>query len=191
MKYIGLLCLLMAALVAPTAGNAHSLVKCSTSMAPQKQLDCGEMNVHLGITTIRFLDHHPQAGTVKSRRSVSRSAAYLIRYGNRHVEVGLARQLYVGMPKVDSCLQAIITHEASGFRYNNPSTWLAAAQVWNGGGSGAYGIPQALPGSKMKSEGADWATNPATQVRWMIGYVNRKYGGSCSALSYWNSHRSY
>jgi hypothetical protein len=47
--------------------------------------------------------------------------------------------------------------------------------------SGAYGIPQALPGSKMASAGADWATNPATQIRWGLGYIQQLYGSPCAA----------
>ena len=57
--------------------------------------------------------------------------------------------------------------------------------------SGAYGIPQALPGSKMASAGADWETNPVTQIRWMIGYVNGRYGGWSQALSWWYAHGWY
>ena len=56
--------------------------------------------------------------------------------------------------------------------------------------SGAYGIPQALPGSKMASAGADWQTNPVTQIRWMAGYVNR-YGGWQGALNFWYAHGWY
>ena len=56
--------------------------------------------------------------------------------------------------------------------------------------SGAYGIPQALPGSKMASAGADWETNPVTQIRWMAGYVSR-YGGWQGALEFWYSHGWY
>jgi len=57
--------------------------------------------------------------------------------------------------------------------------------------SGAYGIPQALPGSKMASAGADWKTNPETQVRWGLGYIKGKYTNPCGAWNYWNSHHSY
>ncbi len=49
--------------------------------------------------------------------------------------------------------------------------------------SGAYGIPQALPGNKMASVGADWATNPATQITWGLGYITARYGTPCGA---WN-----
>lgn len=47
--------------------------------------------------------------------------------------------------------------------------------------SGAYGIPQALPGSKMASAGADWETNPATQINWGLGYISARYGSPCGA----------
>ena len=56
--------------------------------------------------------------------------------------------------------------------------------------SGAYGIPQALPGNKMSSAGADWQTNPVTQIKWMSGYVSR-YGGWQGALNFWYSHGWY
>ena len=58
-------------------------------------------------------------------------------------------------------------------------------------GSGAYGIPQALPGSKMASVGADWQTNPVTQIRWMIGYVTGRYGGWSQAWSFWQARHWY
>ena len=48
---------------------------------------------------------------------------------------------------------------------------------WNAANaSGAYGIPQALPGSKMATAGADWQTNPATQIKWGLGYIQSIYG---------------
>ena len=62
--------------------------------------------------------------------------------------------------------------------------WNKESQ-WNHGAlnpsSGAYGIPQALPGDKMASAGADWATNPATQIRWGLGYIDARYGSPCAA----------
>jgi hypothetical protein len=53
--------------------------------------------------------------------------------------------------------------------------------------SGAYGIPQSLPGSKMASAGADWATNPATQITWGLGYIQGRYGTPCGA---WNASQA-
>ena len=57
--------------------------------------------------------------------------------------------------------------------------------------SSAYGIPQALPGEKMASAGADWATNPATQIRWGLGYIAEVYGSPCSAWSHSQANNWY
>ncbi|WP_127479990.1 lytic transglycosylase domain-containing protein [Nocardioides pantholopis] len=57
--------------------------------------------------------------------------------------------------------------------------------------SSAYGIPQALPGSKMASAGSDWATNPVTQIRWGLGYIEDRYGSPCSAWAHSQSHNWY
>lgn len=67
------------------------------------------------------------------------------------------------------CLDELWVHE-SGWRWNAENRY-----------SGAYGIPQALPGSKMRSMGADWRTNPVTQVRWGLGYIHGRYGTACEA----------
>ena len=74
-----------------------------------------------------------------------------------------------------SCLQPLWAAE-SGWRVNasNPNT-------------GAYGIPQALPGSKMASAGADWQSDAATQIRWGLGYIKGSYGSPCAA---WGHQRS-
>lgn len=67
------------------------------------------------------------------------------------------------------CLDSLWTRESGWNPYaDNPT-------------SSAYGIPQALPGSKMASAGPDWATNPATQIRWGLGYIAARYGSPCSA----------
>ncbi len=57
--------------------------------------------------------------------------------------------------------------------------------------SGAYGLAQALPGSKMASAGADWRTNPATQIRWALSYMNSRYGSPNAAWAYWQHHHNY
>lgn len=67
-----------------------------------------------------------------------------------------------------SCLDSLWTKE-SGWNY----------QAYNP--SGATGIPQALPGSKMASAGGDWQTNAATQISWGLGYISSVYGTPCSA----------
>lgn len=78
-----------------------------------------------------------------------------------------------------ACLDALWTKE-SNWRVNaaNPS-------------SGAYGIPQSLPGSKMATAGADWQTNPATQITWGLGYIEARYGTPCGAWAHSQARNWY
>jgi len=64
--------------------------------------------------------------------------------------------------------------------WNLESGW----NVYASNPSGAYGIPQALPGSKMASAGPDWQSNAATQIRWGLGYIKSDYGSPCGAWSH-------
>ena len=57
--------------------------------------------------------------------------------------------------------------------------------------SGAYGIPQALPGRKMASAGADWVTNANTQIDWGLSYIKGRYGSPCAAWAFETSHVPY
>lgn len=57
--------------------------------------------------------------------------------------------------------------------------------------SGAYGLVQALPGSKMASAGGDWKTNPATQIKWGLNYMNERYGSACGAWGFWQANGWY
>ncbi|OAR22622.1 hypothetical protein A8W25_23725 [Streptomyces sp. ERV7] len=57
--------------------------------------------------------------------------------------------------------------------------------------SGAYGLVQALPASKMASAGADWKTNPATQIKWGLDYMNDRYGSPVGAWNFWQAHHWY
>jgi hypothetical protein len=77
------------------------------------------------------------------------------------------------------CLQSL---------WNRESGWNPAAMNPT---SGAFGIPQALPGDKMASAGADWQTNPATQIRWGLGYIQQIYGSPCAAWSHEEAVGSY
>uniref|UniRef100_A0AAU2JV69 Transglycosylase SLT domain-containing protein n=1 Tax=Streptomyces sp. NBC_00049 TaxID=2903617 RepID=A0AAU2JV69_9ACTN len=67
---------------------------------------------------------------------------------------------------------------------NQESTWNYKAV---NSSSGAYGLVQALPGSKMASAGADWRTNPATQIKWGLNYMEDRYGSPCAA---WTFHQA-
>ena len=78
-----------------------------------------------------------------------------------------------------SCLDSLWTRE---------SNWNVHADNPN---SSAYGIPQALPGSKMASAGDDWANNAVTQIKWGLGYIEDRYGSPCSAWGHSQSQGFY
>jgi hypothetical protein len=78
-----------------------------------------------------------------------------------------------------SCLDALYSHE---------SGWNVSAA---NASSGAYGIPQALPGDKMASAGSDWQTNPQTQLEWGLSYIQDRYGSPCGAWGFWESSGYY
>jgi uncharacterized protein YabE (DUF348 family) len=71
--------------------------------------------------------------------------------------------------------------------WNNESGWRTNAY----NPSGAYGIPQALPGSKMASAGPNWQTDPATQISWGLSYIRARYGTPCGAWGFWQAHNYY
>ncbi|KPC80285.1 MULTISPECIES: transglycosylase SLT domain-containing protein [Streptomyces] len=116
----------------------------------------------------------------RASRSSVRDASSFSSQGSYSVsEVqAMARQM---MPADQfQCFSNIVERE-SGWNYKatNPS-------------SGAYGIMQALPGSKMASAGADWQTNPATQIKWGLSYMNSdRYGSPCAAWSFWQANHWY
>jgi hypothetical protein len=77
------------------------------------------------------------------------------------------------------CFSSIIERESGwNVHASNPS-------------SGAYGLGQALPGSKMASAGSDWENNPTTQIKWVLSYMDSRYGSPCGAWSFWQSHSWY
>ncbi|GID26723.1 hypothetical protein C8E87_2159 [Paractinoplanes brasiliensis] len=95
-------------------------------------------------------------------------------------KIGCALMLEKGFPIAEfPCLDKLWKHE-SGWNYKAENK-----------SSGAYGIPQALPGKKMASAGADWRTNPATQIKWGLGYVKGRYDTPCGAWGFFQDRGHY
>ncbi|WP_328909939.1 lytic transglycosylase domain-containing protein [Streptomyces sp. NBC_00234] len=78
-----------------------------------------------------------------------------------------------------ACFDKIVDHE---------SDWDVNA---SNASSGAYGLVQALPGSKMASAGSDWQTNAKTQIKWGVDYMEDRYGSPCGAWDFWQSNGWY
>lgn len=115
----------------------------------------------------------------RASRSEVRSASAFATQGSYSVAdvQAMARQMIPG--DQFQCFSNIVNHESSwNYRASNPS-------------SGAYGLVQALPGSKMSSAGADWQTNPATQIKWGLSYMDGRYGSPCGAWSFWQANHWY
>ena len=112
------------------------------------------------------------------RRAVAERASRDAARNPKAVAAGMLGQYGWGAGQMD-CLDSLWTKE---------SNWSHTAANPT---SSAYGIPQALPGSKMASAGADWATNPATQIRWGLSYIADVYGSPCSAWSHSQANNWY
>ncbi|MCM2412033.1 transglycosylase SLT domain-containing protein [Streptomyces sp. RKAG290] len=113
-----------------------------------------------------------------SRSEVRSTASFATQSSYTVAEVqAMARQMIPG--DQFQCFSNIVNHESSwNYRASNAS-------------SGAYGLVQALPGSKMASAGADWQTNPATQIKWGLNYMDSRYGSPCGAWSFWQANSWY
>ncbi|WP_329135949.1 lytic transglycosylase domain-containing protein [Streptomyces sp. NBC_01476] len=106
------------------------------------------------------------------------SASFAIQASYSVAQVQAMAREIVGSSQY-ACFSNIVSRE-SGWNYTatNPS-------------SGAYGLVQSNPGSKMASVASDWRTNPATQIKWGLNYMNSRYGSPCGAWEYWQGHHSY
>jgi hypothetical protein len=107
--------------------------------------------------------------------------------------------LPVGPPVSPGSAQAIGKSMLASFGFAD-SQWGCLDDLWNResgwrvnaeNASGAFGIPQALPASKMASAGSDYLTNPATQIKWGLGYIKSVYGTPCGAWDHEESDGWY
>jgi len=154
-------CFVLAAIVDPSNAFAiTSEVATAPAEVPVPQTITVQSEQALGVqrspfTTSRYHASAPAAG--KPDPGTAQAIAY---------EMVLAR----GWDEAQySCLVSL---------WNRESHWNVYAENKK---SGAYGIPQALPGDKMATVGADWKTNPVTQITWGLGYIAGRYENPCGA----------
>lgn len=124
----------------------------------------------MAATPLHYAPPAKPAPSVHLSMPILRSAVRPLVGGARDIAQSLLAER--GWSSQWSCLDALANRE---------SGWNVHA---TNPGSGAYGIPQSLPGSKMATAGADWRTNPATQLRWMMDYVASRYGTPCGAWAH-------
>jgi hypothetical protein len=119
----------------------------------------------LGLTTGPAVSGHENLAAVSLSNPESAAAALLPQFGFSSSQMSCLIPLWMG---------------ESGWRWNAENS-----------SSGAYGIPQSLPGSKMATAGADWRTNPVTQIKWGLTYIRDSYGSPCGAWGFKQSHGWY
>ena len=113
-----------------------------------------------------------------SASSSSSAASYTTPVGTAQTYAAKAVAARGWAPSEFSCLVSL---------WNRESGWNTHAA----NPSGAYGIPQALPGSKMASAGGDWQNSYATQITWGLGYISGSYGSPCGAWAHSNAYNWY
>ena len=101
-------------------------------------------------------------------------------YGAKQVALRIVRAEY---PKWGALQQNCLVT-----LWNRESHWNYKAHNYR---SGAHGIAQAFPATKMESVGLDWRTNPVTQIRWGLNYIQGRYGTPCKALARHNARGAY
>ena len=116
-----------------------------------------------------------RASRSTSRKSLTTGTSYS---GSSPKAIAQSKLAARGWSSQFSCLNSL---------WNKESGWRVSAS----NPSGAYGIPQALPGSKMSSAGSDWQSNPATQIEWGLDYISSTYGSPCAAWSHSQSNNWY
>jgi hypothetical protein len=178
----------------PAAGAAVDASDATRQLAREK--------IHLAVLEKDRLAAEGRQAVRQAARQAARREARRRAAARRAAELAAARQAQQQQPAGNSASapaapsgspQQIAAAMLGSFGWSSgefgclQSLWNAESG-WNPSASnpisGAYGIPQALPGSKMASAGADWQTNPATQIKWGLGYIEQVYGSPCAAWSH-------
>jgi hypothetical protein len=162
--------------IAARASRAEAEDQAAAKAATQVKVAAGQARVLERKRKEKKVEAETPTGSVPYPGKIPQSCAEY--RGNR--ATGCALMLKRGFPIAEfGCLERLWDHE---------SGWNHLAENPN---SGAYGIPQAYPGSKMASAGADWRINAATQIKWGLGYIKGRYDSPCGAWSYWQDNHSY
>ncbi|MBZ9593614.1 MULTISPECIES: transglycosylase SLT domain-containing protein [Streptomyces] len=140
----------------------------------------------------------PVEGTSVSNAVIRRIAASKKTLAGTVVALGVAGSMLATVPaqaapmSAKAIAQQMIKDPAQFAAFNNI---VSRESGWNhtatNASSGAYGLVQALPASKMASAGADWKTNPATQIKWGLDYMNERYGSPVGAWNFWQANHWY
>ncbi len=157
-----------------TSGDATSLVASGTESADVEERSTGAAGFSVSRSAPRTdLQQDDVVSLDRQGAEMGVSGAATVEAPSDPRDIALAMLADYGWPSSEfACLDDLWAGE-SGWSHTatNPT-------------SGAYGIPQSLPAEKMAAAGADWRTNPATQIEWGLGYIEDRYGSPCAANSF-------
>lgn len=161
---------LVAVLAVASLPTSHSQ---SSANAPQNVVSLVSQDRSIKISQLATYEKQSNKEKTREKKKASRSkrGSSPAAKANQAFAKSYMESQYNWGEDQHSCLVDLWNRE-SGWRHNadNPN-------------SSAYGIPQALPGSKMASAGADWKTNPETQIKWGLKYIDKRYNTPCGAWS--------
>jgi hypothetical protein len=174
------------------AGTAFSAITVGSGQAAADQ----DSSHYLAAQQVRAIAEQ-QAPTVLAHQQAAAHRATAVQAAKRKVQAELAARRVASRhapgtaaPAPSGSARSVAESMLGSFGWS-PSQFSCLQPLWAGESgwsatasnpsTGAYGIPQALPGSKMASAGGDWQTNAATQIRWGLGYIENTYGSPCAA----------
>jgi len=174
------------------APAVSATAKTRPSLTPMR----GAGTVALSLDTLAARQRAAQAAEAAQAAKARAAAAAVAAARRRHAAAAVARSsrstdrapVPTGSPK--AIARAMLANYGWGddqfsclvTMWNHESGWNPHAE---NPGSGAYGIPQALPGNKLATYGSDWRDNPATQISWGLNYIKTRYNTPCGAWSFW------
>ena len=165
------------ALVAANAAGTVPVAVSSTTLA-------GAVTASGAAAVTSTASSTPSPRSTTASRSTTRTAIVPYKVGTKKYSKWYAR-----------------TFMAKRYRWTSTHQWQCLAVMWSkesgwrhqahNSGSGAHGIPQAVPGSKMASAGPNWRTDARTQIKWGLKYIKGRYGSPCGAWGFWQRHHWY
>lgn len=161
--------------VAPAIGQKADYIKTAITSRPDPVLSATQLATLIKASTVKHIKKFPGRASRNgnNRRDEWLKSDRTIKPGSNRAYAVLALKEYGWDMYQWSCLDRLWWHE---------SGWSSDA---GNPARGAYGIPQAYPGSKMAREGKDWRTNPHTQIDWGLRYIEDRYATPCKAFNTW------
>jgi hypothetical protein len=165
-----------------------------TQIEDMARLAADRNDANVSLAAAQEVDRVRSIAAAKAAAAARRAAAEQAARDQARRALAAKKQALLANAQADPRSAARVLLAEFGF---DDSQWGCLDKLWMGesgwrytasnSSSGAYGIPQSLPGSKMGSIAPDWRTNPVTQIRWGLKYIKSSYGSPCNAWNTWES----